>query len=121
MTRPRIERPASFLVDNGILFEINRQVLHPLGLELDLEIEEDGAKAEIVLSDNRPSAEPIYFTTEEFEEGREKYQRYMQEHGRRNIQKRRQIGMVIQTGPNLPHHIHGKHGGDEEGGEGSKG
>lgn len=112
MSRPRIEKPARFLVDQGILFEINRQVLHPLGLELDLEIEEDGAVCELVLQDNRSSPEPIYFTTEEFEEGREKYERYMKKHGRRNIQKRRQIGMVIQTGPNLPHHIHGKY--DEE-------
>jgi hypothetical protein len=113
MTRPRIERPARFLVDNGILFEINRQVLHPLGLELDLEIQEDGAVCEVVLSDNRGIPQPMYFTPEEFEEGREKYQAYMQEHGRRNIQKRRKIGMVIQTGPNLPPHIHWKY--DEEG------
>ena len=107
MTRPRIERPAAFLVDNGILFEINRQVLHPLGLELDLEAG-DGGTVELVMEDNRDAPDPIYFTKEEFEEGREKYEAYMQEHGRRNIQKRRQIGMVIQTGPNLPHHIHGK-------------
>jgi len=34
----------------------------------------------------------------------------MDEHGRRNIQKRRQMGMVIQTGPNLPRHFHRKPG-----------
>lgn len=109
MTRPRIEQPARFLVDNGILFEINRQVLHPLGLELHLQVQEDGTMCELVLEDNRRIPQPMYFTHDEFEEGRAKYEEYMREEGRRNIQKRRKIGMVIQTGPNLPHHIHGKH------------
>ena len=30
------------------------------------------------------------------------YERYLADHGRRNMQKRRQIGMVIQTGPHVP-------------------
>lgn len=101
-----IEHPAAFLEENGILFEMNRQVLHPLGLELRFQLAEDGRINRIELVDNRASPEPIFFSTEAFEEGRQKYERYMQDHGRRNIQKRRQIGMVIQTGPNLPHHIH---------------
>lgn len=116
MKRPKLDQPASFLVDNGILFEINRQVLHPLGLELNLQATADGETCEIVVEDNRGVPEPIYFTPGEFEEGRRKYQAYMRENGRRNIQKRRQIGMVIQTGPKLPSHIHGKH--DEDSGSG---
>ena len=77
-----------------------------LGLELHFELDPEGHIASMELLDNRDSAEPIVFSPEEFEEGRQKYERYMQKHGRRNIKKRRQIGMVIQTGPNLPHHIH---------------
>ena len=106
MARPKIERPTEFLAENGILFEINRQVLHPLGLQLELEATDDGATCELVLEDNRPVPDPIYYTPDEFEEGRQKYEAYMQEHGRRNIQKRRQIGMVIQTGSNVSRHIH---------------
>jgi hypothetical protein len=106
MSRPKIPDPAPFLVDNGILFEINRQVLHPLGLELHFHLSEDGGLAGIELADNRGSPEPIYFSPEGFEEGREKFQRYMDEAGRRNMKKRRQLGMVIQTGPNLPHQFH---------------
>jgi len=101
-----IEHPASFLEENGILFEMNRQVLHPLGFELRFQLGDDGGLRGIELVDNRASAQPIFFSTEAFDQGRQKYETYMQEHGRRNIQKRRQIGMVIQTGPNLPHHIH---------------
>lgn len=106
MSRPTIADPVQFLIDNGILFEINRQVLHPLGLELHFHLNEEGRITGIDLEDNRPSPEPIYFSPEAFEEGREKFQRYMAEAGRRNMQKRRQLGMVIQTGPNLPRQFH---------------
>lgn len=106
MSQPRVDRPARFLVDNGILFELNRQVLHPLGLELHLDLDDDGELASIELLDNRPSPEPIYFSPEAFEEGRQKYERYLAEAGRRNMQKRRQLGVLIQTGPNLPRQFH---------------
>jgi len=115
MSRKTIDRPADFLLDNGVLFEINRQVLHPLGLQLDLDVTEDGDACRLVIEDNRDVPDPIYFSAEAFEAGRQKYERYLEEHGRRNLQKRRQIGMVIQTGPNLPHHIHGREG-EESGG-----
>ena len=101
-----IENPVQFLMDNGVLFEVNRQVLHPLGLQLDIEVDDEGRVTRFDLLDNRDSPEPIFFTPEDFEEGRSKYESYMHDHGKRNIQKRRQIGMVIQTGPNLPHHLH---------------
>lgn len=107
MSRPRIENPVQFLRDHGILFEVNRQVLHPLGLELRFEMNDEGRITDIVLSDNRGSADPIYFTPDAFEQGRSAYEEYLRDHGRRNMQKRRQVGMVIQTGPNLPRHIHG--------------
>ena len=104
MDRKRIEMPADFLVDNGILFEMNRQVLHPLGLQLEIEAGADGEMCSLTIIDNRAVPTPIYFGSEEFESGRERYEAYMAEHGRRNMQKRRQIGMVIQTGPNTGRH-----------------
>ncbi|HSM07037.1 MAG TPA: hypothetical protein VK858_20590 [Longimicrobiales bacterium] len=104
--RPKIENPVQFLRDHGILFEINRQVLHPLGLELHFELNEEGRITGIDLLDNRAIPEPIFFPPEAFNEGRSKYEEYLAEHGRRNIQKRRQIGVVIQTGPNVPRQLH---------------
>jgi hypothetical protein len=106
MSRPRIENPVQFLVDNGILFEMNRQVLHPLGLELHFHMDDEGRVTDIELLDNRSSPEAIYFSPEAFDEGRHRYEEYLHEHGRRNMQKRRRLGMVIQTGPNLPYHFH---------------
>ena len=42
MSLPRIENPVEFLIDHGILFEMNRQVLHPLGLELHFRLDDEG-------------------------------------------------------------------------------
>jgi hypothetical protein len=110
---PKIENPVEFMLDNGILFEMNRQVLHPLGLELHFQLDEHGKVTGIDLLDNREGPEPIAFNAEAYTEGREKYEEYLRQHGRRNIQKRRQLGMVIQTGPNLPHQFHDVHYGEE--------
>lgn len=100
--RPKIEDPVEFLRDAGILFEINRQVLHPLGLELEFRLDEDGGIAEMELQDNRDRPDAISFSAEEFNEGRSRYEDYLRAHGRRNIRKRRDLGMVIQTGPDAP-------------------
>ena len=110
---PKIENPVEFMLAHGILFEMNRQVLHPLGLELHFHLDESGKITGIDLLDNRDGTEPIAFGPEAYNEGREKYEEYLREHGRRNIQKRRQLGMVIQTGPNLPHQFHDVHYGEE--------
>ena len=97
-----IDRPAQFLIDNGILFEMNRQVLHPLGLQLELTVATDGERAGLALVDNRDSEAPIYFGSDDWALGRTKYEEYMEAVGRWNMQKRRRLGMVIQTGPNVP-------------------
>ena len=102
MSLPKIENPVQFLVDNGLLFEMNRQVLHPLGLELHFHLDEDGRVTGVDLLDNREGIQPISFSPEVFGAGRERYEQYLDAHGRRNIQRRRQIGMVIQTGPIAP-------------------
>ena len=100
--RPKIDDPVAFLRENGILFEINRQVLHPLGLELDFEADPDGGHPEAEIQDNRDLPDAIAFTAEAFNEGRARYEDYLEARGRQNIQKRRRLGMVIQTGPSGP-------------------
>ena len=101
--RPKIENPVEFLRDSGILFEINRQVLHPLGLQMDFVRDDEGAVTGIDLEDNRSNPDPICFSAEDFNEGRSRYEDYLAEKGRENIQKRRRAGMVIQTSPEVPH------------------
>lgn len=87
------------------MFELNRQVLHPLGMQLNIQLDEQGDGYRVELLDNRHSPTPLTFSPEEFETGREEYAGYLQKHGKKNMQKRRRIGAVIQTGPNVPHHV----------------
>jgi len=100
--RPKIDNPVEFLRENGILFEINRQVLHPLGLAVDVRLDDSGGIAEVELTDNRDHPDAICFSAEEFNDGRSRYGDYLAARGRQNIQKRRRLGMVVQTGPNVP-------------------
>ncbi|MBT8402621.1 MAG: hypothetical protein KJP18_02110 [Gemmatimonadetes bacterium] len=99
MSIPKIDNPVEFLIDNGILFEVNRQVLHPLGLELHFRLDDDGRITAIDLLDNREGEQPISFAQGDFAAGRARYEKYLADHGRRTMQKRRMLGMVIQTGP----------------------
>lgn len=97
-----------FLLDNGLLFEINRRVLHPLGLVLVTDIDwEDDKK---VLLDGLYSAdddlEGIVFDPETFEEGRKRYQEFLERDGQTRLDAREQkLGFVVQ-----------ENGGDENNG-----
>ena len=46
----KIKETAEFLSDNGLLFEINRKVLHPLGLAMEIYIDDDD-KINFILED----------------------------------------------------------------------
>ena len=94
-----IDHPVQFLVDNGLLFEINRQVLHPLGLELRLRPRQGDQPGSIEIVDNRDNPQPLVFTPEQYNKGRASYEAYLGAHGRKNIKKRRQMGVKVQTGP----------------------
>lgn len=73
----------------GLLFEINRRVLHPLGLALQMTTNEKG---EEVFSDEiwdcREDPEGIYYEEDTFELGHEKLDRMMEEWGERKMQER---------------------------------
>jgi len=68
--------PASYLVDTGLLFEINRRILHPYGLAMAVsfpdglqEHDKTATSAPILLWDNRDDPEGVYFAPETFKEG----------------------------------------------------
>jgi hypothetical protein len=79
--RKMIDDPiAAFLLDSGLLFEINRRVLHPLGLAL--EVSDDRISG---IWDCRSDPEGIYFDDETFEAGVRKLKAYMNERGTKAI------------------------------------
>ncbi len=99
----KIDQPVDFLIGKGLLFEMNRQVLHPLGLELRLEAVPGGTETSIQLWDNRDNPGLLVFSPEQYQQGRSAYEAYISERGRQNIQKRRKMGVSVQTTPRVHH------------------
>jgi hypothetical protein len=88
-----------FLLDNGILFEINRKVLHPLGLVLVTDVDWEDDKKIVIngLYSSDEDLEGIIFDPETFEEGRRRYQEFLEQDGQRRLDARQQkLEFVIQ-------------------------
>lgn len=70
----KIEDTAQFLLDTGLLFEINRKVLHPFGLALEIVVSDDTGEAKVgKLWDYRDDPEGMLFAPETFEAGLDKW------------------------------------------------
>jgi hypothetical protein len=88
---------APFLVENGLLFAINT-ILHSLGLALEVVVEDDGTTKFGQLWDCRDDPEGILFSEESFNNGNEKFRKYMKEYGNESLKNRfNKLGFVIQT------------------------
>lgn len=95
----KTKNAARTLLDTGLLFEINRRVLHPFGLALvvniDLETKEE--KIMQVLQDNTDDPEGLIFDEETLASGSKKFQRFMDEEGKTKFLARlKGLGYVIQ-------------------------
>lgn len=95
----RLEDPAQLLLDTGLLFDINRNILHPLGLALEVTTEEDGKPGFISgIWDYREDEEGMRFSPEAFKDGLDKYERFMSEEGKAKIAKRQEVlGYIVQA------------------------
>lgn len=98
----KIKNSARFLLDSGLLFEINRKVLHPLGLALHVELDDD-SHTKVLFSDvldSREDPEGFIFSPESFEDGIEKLEKYMAEEGQKMLESRMaKLGYLIQEKP----------------------
>jgi hypothetical protein len=85
-------RPADFkfLVNSGLLFEINRSILNPIGLALTLKKLPDGS---LILSDQlkdcRSNPEQLVIDAATFENGKRKLADFLSEFGHAQMDKRR--------------------------------
>jgi hypothetical protein len=95
-----------FLLDSGLLFEINRKVLHPFGLALEVIVDPDqeiveGGDATYVLGsslwDYRDDEEGMVFGEKTFKEGIAKLENFMKEFGFERLKTRNQsLGFIVQ-------------------------
>jgi len=88
---------AMFLLESGLLFEINRQFMHPLGLALAVRKNNNGL-LEIGIKDGREKPEEMLFTKEVYEAGSLKLKEFLQDFGYEQMHKREKVlGWGVQS------------------------
>lgn len=97
-----VSLPLNKLIDDGLLFEINRAILHPLGLSLALVWESDDGSGEVtgvdLIKDRDP--EGTVFAPENFTEGEKKLKAFMEREGtERLVTREAALGFRQQTAP----------------------
>lgn len=87
----------NFLIENGLLFEINRSILHPFGLMLSVEQDSDRNFILGDLIDCREQKEEVIFDKESLEQGKNELKKFMDEYGMKKLKKRHDLlGWIIQ-------------------------
>ena len=97
----KIKDPVEFLLENGLIFEFNRLVLHPIGLALEVDIcDNDEGKTETFLQLWRcpdDDTDGFLYPSESFNVGHQKYSKYMTNLGNQRLKLRSdKLGFVIQ-------------------------
>ena len=94
-----IKQFPKFLVEKGFLFEINRKVLHPLGMELVVDVDYENRKWLRVdrLEYVEHDPEGILYDDETFRANQKVYQRYLDEEGQAKLDARKEkLGFIVQ-------------------------
>lgn len=87
------------LMDSGLLFAINRQVLHPLGLALSVIADKETGRVYGFgpIQDSRDYPEGIIFGADDFADGMAKLERYMNKRGLpARVHRLNALGFVVQ-------------------------
>lgn len=96
----KVKNYARFLVDSGLLFEINRQILHPLGLALSVDVDPDNSKwlaIDGIYKVSSDDKEGFIFDEETFKLGARKLELFMLKEGSKKIEDRKEsLGYVVQ-------------------------
>ena len=93
----RLENPGQYLLDTGILFEINRQILHPLGLAMEVVQKKDGTWVLGGIWDYREDGEGMLYSDNMFQRGLNKWVSFFETEGRKKHMARyKELGYIIQ-------------------------
>lgn len=100
-----IQDPGRFLDDTGLLVELNRIVLHPLGLMLVFDPAPTGAaKGRVIgLRDHRADPDGLAFDEGTLQAAAERFAAYKAEHGGILETRRARLGYTVQSAPHAKH------------------
>lgn len=81
-----------YLVENGLLFEINRKVLHPLGLSMVVDVDFKNKK-QIAITGiaETEDEEGFLFDSETFIYGQERFNKFLKKSGQDRLNKRKEL------------------------------
>jgi len=97
MKHNKIKNVPEFLLESGLIFEINRKILHPFGLALEIIIDDDDKLVFGNIWDHRDDEDGITFSKESFDVGKEKFEKFMNEFGNMRLKTRlNNLGYTIQ-------------------------
>lgn len=96
MTRPL---DPSYLVDSGILFEINRTIMHPMGVAMSIKTAEDGTRT-VELKDFRAAPEQMFFPESTYRACEKKWASFCSDFAFKQLERRRKhMGRGCQDTP----------------------
>lgn len=81
------ELDAAYLLESGILFEINRSLCHQLGFAIVVKKDENG-KIVLGFKDSRENPEDVLFSKEVYAKGHHKLRKFMRDFGYGQLKKR---------------------------------
>jgi hypothetical protein len=78
-----------YLVDNGLVFEINRRILHPLGMAMVVDVDRNN-KRNIAITAilSTEEQEGFLYDEEGYDVGKEKYQKFLNNGGQERLDYR---------------------------------
>jgi hypothetical protein len=78
-----------YLVDNGLVFEINRRILHPLGMAMVVDVDRNN-KRNIAITAilSTEEQEGFLYDEEGYDVGKEKYQKFLNKGGQERLNYR---------------------------------
>lgn len=89
--------PCQFLLDSGLLFALNHQLFHPLGMAMEIKINDDNSKEFGGIWDYREDEEGLLYDEETLLSGMEKLSKFMEEFGAAKLQQRQEkLGFIYQ-------------------------
>ena len=88
---------AAYLLESGLLFEINRSIMHPVGLAMVVSKDEKGNFI-LVIKDGRLEPENLKFNKEVYQRGNDKLIRFMRDFGHGQMERRsKKLGWSSQS------------------------
>jgi len=87
-----------YLVEKGLLFEINRKVLHPLGLALAADVDYNNrTKIKLTHLYDAESDDGFLYDDETYKENKAIFDLYMKDEGQDKLDKRKKaLGFIVQ-------------------------